>query len=230
MRESCAAAVESWWADLLAVDADDLWNTVTVREHRRLSDYPGHFVAWRLDGVHVSTPAGCVPRLSASLESAETATLQDEEFWRSFAKSQGLSLIGPSTHAYLDLDPGSVPGLGQVTADDLRELRGQVDESEWEESGFAEHPRVTFGWYEHGELVAAANLSDFAEAPRDVGVLVAPSARGRQLVDVVGRAAASYAIEHHGFARWRARTENAASLRAADRLGFEEWCTQLAVR
>jgi RimJ/RimL family protein N-acetyltransferase len=84
--------------------------------------------------------------------------------------------------------------------------------------------------YLDGRLVAAANLTSYADAPRDVGVLVVPDARGRRLVDEVGRAAASYAVSRHGFARWRARTTNRGSLGAGQRLGFEPWCTQLAIR
>ena len=60
-----------------------------------------------------------------------------------------------------------------------------------------------------------------------------PGARRPLVADAlveVGRAAASYAVSRHGLARWRARTTNSASIGAARRLGFEPWCTQLAIR
>jgi RimJ/RimL family protein N-acetyltransferase len=89
---------------------------------------------------------------------------------------------------------------------------------------------LAFGAYDDGALVAAATLADFAGAPRHVGVLVAPAARGRRLVDDLGACAASYAIRHHGLARWRARPDNRGSSGAAQRLGFQPWCVQLAIR
>jgi hypothetical protein len=46
----------------------------------------------------------------------------------------------------------------------------------------------------------------------------------------VGRHAASFAVREHGFARWGARDSNVASRAASRRLGFERWCSQLAVR
>ncbi|MCW2764465.1 MAG: Acetyltransferase protein, partial [Nocardioides sp.] len=65
--------------------------------------------------------------------------------------------------------------------------------------------------------MAAAILTDFAGSVRDVGVLVAPGARGRGLATRVGAQAASYAIANSGLARWRARVTNDASLAVATR-------------
>ncbi len=44
------------------------------------------------------------------------------------------------------------------------------------------------------------------------------------------RTATSYAVRQHGYARWRCRDTNVPSARAAERLGFEPYATQLAVR
>ncbi|MGH3331060.1 MAG: GNAT family N-acetyltransferase [Nocardioidaceae bacterium] len=78
--------------------------------------------------------------------------------------------------------------------------------------------------------MAAANLTDFLGTAADVGVVVHPAHRGRGLGREVGRAATSYAVAHHGIARWRALVTNAPSREAAARLGFEPYCLQLAVR
>jgi RimJ/RimL family protein N-acetyltransferase len=139
-------------------------------------------------------------------------------------------VIGPSTHHYLDEDPGTPATVARIEPSELGPMREAVTPDEWEESGFADDAPVWFGCHADGQLVAAANLTTYADAPLDVGVLVVPDARGRRLVDEVGRAAASYAVSRSGFARWRARTTNRGSLGAAQRLGFEPWCTQLAIR
>ena len=78
--------------------------------------------------------------------------------------------------------------------------------------------------------MAASNLNLWDGLPRDVGVLVAPEARGRRLAPVVAQHAASYAIAEHGLARWGARNTNSGSLATARRLGFTAYCTQLALR
>ena len=231
MQKQTEVLVGDWWASVFGVAGDALWRSVTLRPHTdRLGEYAGFFVSWRGGGVHVSLPSSCPLDAVEALASTAPALLQQEGFWRTFATARSMTLIGPSTHAYLDVDPGLDPEVRQVGVEEISSLRERVSAEEWQEAGFAEATPVSFGWYEDGVLQAAANLSDFADAPRDVGVLVASSARGRGLVDRVGRAAASYAVQHHQVARWRAHTKNTASLRAAERLGFEPWCTQLAIR
>jgi GNAT superfamily N-acetyltransferase len=139
-------------------------------------------------------------------------------------------MIGPSTHAYLDTDPGPVPGVVAVEESALGSLRALVDAQEWDEAGGNDEPAVRFGWYDDGGLVAASSLGDFDGLPRDIGMLVAPSWRGRGLSTSLGRHAASFAVREYGLARWCARNTNAASLATAGRLGFEPCCTQLALR
>jgi hypothetical protein len=125
--------------------------------------------------------------------------LQTPEFWSAFARSLGRDVIGPSTHHYLDEDPGTPATVARIEPSELGAMREAVTPDEWEESGFAEDAAVWFGCHADAQFVAAANLT-------------------------------SYAVSVHGFARWRARTTNRGSLGAAQRLGFEPWCTQLAIR
>nr|WP_246416075.1 GNAT family N-acetyltransferase [Nocardioides luti] len=212
--------VDTWWCDLFGITRDELWQAATVQPHGRLEGYAGLFVAWRDHGVHVSAP-----------QSAEVVPLPPPDSWTSYAASIGGTVIGPATHHYLDVDPGPDPRVVRVEVADLAELRAVVTDEEWWESGSSDDDvEVAFGLVEDGALVAAASLSPYAGSPRDLGVLVAPSHRGRRLVDAVGRTAASYAIREHRVARWVARTANTASMAAAARLGFEPWCEQLAVR
>jgi RimJ/RimL family protein N-acetyltransferase len=105
-----------------------------------------------------------------------------------------------------------------------------VDPADWEESGFADEPPLAFVLAVEGRQVAAANLNVLDGIPRDIGLVVAPHARGRGLAAEVGAHAASYAIRDSGLARWAARIGNDASTRTAARLGFEPYVTQLAVR
>jgi hypothetical protein len=223
--------VDEWWADVFGIAREQVWRAVTVRPHTRLSGYEGFFVAWREAGVHVSLPAAAEPVATASLTTAGLRALQTSEYWASLATSVQGRLIGPSTHHYLDTDPGPDERVVPMARDDLWVLRAAVSPREWGESGFDDDEvEAGFGIVEDGQVVAAATLSSWHGAPRDVGVLVAPAHRGHRLVDAVGRTAASYAIREHGLARWVARTDNRGSVGAARRLGFEAWCAQLAIR
>lgn len=220
--------VDAGWSELFDVDRSDLWRAATLQPHGLLGDYPGVLVAWRGDGVHVSLPGGTE---MGPLVTADVETLQSPVFWTSYAEGLGSTVIGPATHHYLDVDPATDDHAVPIEVVDLKDLRAVVSDEEWWESGCADDDvEVAFGLFENGVLVAAATLSTYADRPCDVGVLVASTHRGRRLVDAVGRAAASYAIRQHGLARWVARNDNRASMRAAARLGFEPRCQQLAVR
>jgi hypothetical protein len=224
--------VDDWWRDVFEV-REELWSSVTVvHPHGHLGDYEGWYVAWREDGVHVSAPSSAEATEIASLRHERAASLQVAEFWQAFANQHGMELIGPSTHSYLDLDPGPVDGVVELTADDLEQLRLRVHPKEWTEGGMADDPPPSwaFGMVEQGKPVAAAVLNLWAGTARDIGVVVAEGHRGRGLSARVGGAAASYAVREHGIARWRAATTNIRSLRTALRLGFEPYATQLAVR
>ena len=230
MRPETVAFVEAWWAALFGVPRDDLWRGVHVARHAKLDDYPGTFVAWQGSGVHVSVPSTVNDADVESLAAQGLSTLADDGFWRVWAGDRGLSVIGPSVHAYLDEDPGDDGSVPRIDPALLGQLRASVPPNEWEEAGFEDDPGHVFGCYADGRLVAASILRDFADAPRDIGLLVAPDLRARGLGHRVGGAATSYAVRHHGFAVWRAHVRNQASLATSRELGFERYAGQLAVR
>lgn len=231
MRTVTLSALDDYYTHLFSVDRAALWRTVTVRTHgEQLEGYEGCYAAWRRGGIHVSVPSDWSSSVHRAVSTEPLGTLQTPGFWRDLAVRRGLRLIGPSTHAYLDVDPGPGDGVERVTRDGVSSLRGLVDEADWRESGWNDQPPHMFGLYETDVLVAASNLNRFHHQPRDVGVVVAKGWRGRGLSEAVGRHAASFAIREHGFARWGARHTNAASLATSRRLGFEPWCVQVAVR
>ncbi len=231
MLASTLTALRDYYAHLFGIDSRDLWGGVTTRPHSdQLDGYEGYYVASRDSGVHVSVPPSAGPEVMDELVSVPLNELQTQVFWEQFAARKSLRVIGPGTHSYLDVAPGPVEGVVRVNDSGLRALLECVDEADLVESGWNDSPPYTFGLHEDGVLVAASNLNMFHQQPRDVGVLVAPQQRGRGLSIRVGSYAASIAIRDHGFVRWGARNSNVASLAAARRVGFEPWCSQLAVR
>ena len=229
MRDRTRREIEQWWSDVFDV-REALWSNVTVlHPHGLLGDYEGWFVAWRDTGVHVSAPSSADADEVASLVNEPLLSLQAAQFWHAFAQQRGLTVIGPGVHRYLDDDPGPAHGVERVDPGALLALRDRVADDDWEESGFedalAESGAVAFATAGGGAV-----LTELAGAPRNIGLLVAEEARGVGLGTTLGRAAASYAVTRHGWARWRCRDSNLPSVGAADRLGFEAYATQLAVR
>jgi GNAT superfamily N-acetyltransferase len=229
MKQSTRAAVERSWRAVFGVD-DELWSRITVAHSRgELADYAGWYVAWRDDGVHVSAPSTAGASELASLRDTSLLELQSPQFWHAFARERGLEVIGPGVHRYLDEDPGQAAGVCEVSPSALGPLTDRVELADLWESGFDVHldePGVVAFAGDGGGAV----LTTLAGAQRNVALLVVPEARGRGVGTELGRAASSYAVRHHGWCRWRSRDTNVPSSRAAARLGFEPYATQLAVR
>ncbi len=185
------ARVDRWWARVLGLGPDELWTRTTVREHAPASPlavYAGWWVVWRDDEVtHVSRPAGSPVPHPAMISPERRGAAST---WRGFARDHRLRVVGPARHAFLDTDPGEVDGVRDCEPDALEHLRVEVGAAAWNESGFADlEPDVDgcFALVRAGRVVAAANLTPFDGAPRDVGVLVAPQCRGEGLGVLVGR-------------------------------------------
>ncbi len=231
MRQDSWGEVAAWWADLFGCEKALLWQGVSVSPHARLGDYEGIFVAHRDAGCHISLPTWSDDNLRESLSQQGIPQFGDPWFWHALPATSGLSVLGPSVHSYTDHDPGTVAGVELADAEELVSFRSAIDDAEWHEGGFADALLRVFVLRESsGEIVAAANLTEFLGPPADLGVVVHPAHRGRGLGSRVGRAGTSYAVQHCGIARWRALTTNVASRSTAAALGFEDYCHQLAIR
>jgi GNAT superfamily N-acetyltransferase len=229
VREDTLRDVERWWRSQLGV-GDELWTTCTVqRRTGGEEDDRGWFVAWRQDGVHVVAPTAVAAERASSLRQLSAAELRRPELWRALARDLGAELVGPNVYRYLDQDPGPAPGVREVAPSQLHGLGMGVEPEDLWESGFDVHldaPGVVAFATDGGGAV----LTPVDGAPRNVALLVAPEARGRGVGTALGRAAASYAVRHHGWSRWRSADGNLASARAAQRIGFEVYAHQLALR
>ena len=141
--------------------------------------------------------------------------LQDPLFWRAFALQRGRRVVGPATHHYLDEDPGVPEDVEQVDPVRLTLLRDAVSVEAWDESGIPEAldegGEAMAVWGATGDarrpwvpaLLGGAVLTETAGAHRDVGLLGRRTTRGDAVsAGRLGRAAASYAITWHGWARW----------------------------
>jgi hypothetical protein len=226
--------VASWWSDLFGAPLVTLWRApVTLAMHAGLGDYPGVFVVERHGHVQVSLPDWVTSAHVRELEHETPALLASREFWASWTPTSDMVVLGPAVHAFTDREPddlASADDVVQLTADDLRTLRDDVADEDWEESGFDHADGPVHAVVHDDRGVAAAHLSGFLGGAGDVNVLVARAARGHGLGAVVGAAATRSAVRTQGVARWRARVDNVPSRALSAALGFEDYCRQLAVR
>ncbi|MDN5570864.1 MAG: GNAT family N-acetyltransferase [Propionibacteriaceae bacterium] len=174
----------------------------------------------------VDAPVVHLDAVSALVRGRTPDALGDPELWAGMADGP---VRGPADHYWADHTTDLPPGAGPVEPGRLVELRAAVTAQEWAEAGFDTAGGDAFGIEEDGRLVAAAVVNPLWGWRADVGVLVAPGARGRGLGATVAAAALASGVAQSGFAVFRAALANDASQGLARRLGLERHGVNLLV-
>ena len=178
------------------------------------------------DHAYVDAPIERAQDVAALVLPQSPAAVLDPYTWTPLASAPAL---GPADHFWADHGTDLSVDAPTIDPADLELLRPAVSDAEWREAGFDREPHACFGIVEGGELVAASVLTALWGWPVDVGVLVAPQARGRGLGVTVAAAALAAGVGLSGFAAFRAARANAASRAVAARLGLDAYGANVVV-
>ncbi len=198
-----------------------------------LADYSGVFALFRGGCVIVSMPPdrvgevqpllaalprGCAPDgLAAALCSVASAVIGPAYIGYAAAGSK----LERSTHAARALGPEDVAAV-----DALEEA---CDPTEWEHGGSAiGHP--CSGVFVEGQIAALAGYEVWGGTIAHISVVTHPGFRGRGFGGSVVAHVAKRAIVAGLVPQYRTLQSNVASIRVAERLGFEGYAVSLAVR
>ncbi len=178
------------------------------------------------DHAYVDAPIERAQDVAALVLPQSPAAVLDPYTWTPLASAPAL---GPADHFWADHATDLPAGADPLDPEQCDELRAVVPEAEWREAGFDRTPHACFGIVEDHRLIAASVLTTLWGWPVDVGVLVAPDARGRGLGSRVASAALAAGVGLSGFAAFRVARTNAASRGIAGRLGLTAYGANLAV-
>ena len=142
-------------------------------------------------------------------------------------------VLGPARLAYLaetDFHPVPAANITRLPAGSapVRSLLRRAGPEEAGESGLAELDLPLFTLPEEGEAIAAAGYKVLHGGVAHLGVLTAPTHRGRGLAKRVASAAVADALTRNLLPQWRARLRE--SRRTATALGFRELGAQLSIK
>ncbi len=230
--------VDRNWAYFFGLEPND----VRIPGIRVVTDAPG------LDGyrgiyllrIGDACLVGAPPDLRREIEDRTGDRGPDELFTRESAagllRPRAGLVLGPSIHSYVDAEtfvpaaPCEARRLGPEHARALGDLQAAVPDDQWAEGGFVPIVEDLWGIFEEGTLVCAGNMSDFADAPADVGLVTHPNARGRGLATALAGAMTANALETIGVIRYRALEKNLPSRAVCRKLGFTDDGANIAVR
>lgn len=218
-----------------------------VEHSEAFAGYQGIYVWQMQQRTLVSVPDHLLGELiddamyRALVAGAPLSTLVDEDFWRATLGDRVERIIGPTYQGFLDRDaftPATNPkrGARQLTLTDHHALRAFIaacPPDDWEDSAISTRHLPLYGMLRAGELIAVAS------APRDkvrkvkvhsIGVVTAPAWRGKGVGLAIVSALAKGCMDNDTVLRYQTLRANLPSLAIAQRLGFEDIATSLAVR
>lgn len=184
----------------------------------------------------VVAPRDLLPVLEEAVDGEDSAALLRSTFWVRKLEGSFAGAVGPAYLGYadrLDFQPIASPHARLLEADDqmrVDELRAAVEAEEWEHSGLSAAVEVAGYFTRNGSLAGAAGYVMWGEQLAHLGVLVHPAHRGSGIGSKVVSAAGDRALARGFVLQYRTLWSNAASVRIARQLGFEQFATTLAVR
>lgn len=234
--------VDGFYADVFGVELPSVWGLRTPTVHADVTATQvgaecDVLALRRHDTVRIIAPPDLEALLKDEVAGRSVAEVFTADFFNRVLDPHIESLIGPNWRGYVDqrrFRPYPTDGwarLGSENEAEAERLRALVGHADWEAGGFPEDglPEFCFGRWGGGELVAAAAMTTWRAGADDVGVVVAPGARGQGHGAAVVSAAVAWALERTPVVQYRARGTNTASLAIAARLGFEHYLDNLAI-
>lgn len=203
------------WGSTLGVDADalDQDGLVVVSDGRGFAAERRAMVRTARGTLLLAAPAEAL--VAAADPGAYVIDVAD--------RAHGIGLLHYHAAACVGKPDMRTRVLGVADRPLLDALQHATGDAATEEADVDVNHPLAVGIVEDGQLLAIASLLDDGESAVDVGVLVAPEARGRGLgaavvADVTRRATGSGRL-----VQYRCNLENEASAKLARRCGFALW-------
>lgn len=217
-----------YWAGVFEVGDAELW-PVGVHPTFVESGWDGVYVMRVGQSVRLRAPRHLRSVIEPLVQDVSVDGLMNRSLWSVGLSERRPIVLGPASHFLADSPLDGGDGATPVEPGHASAFAAGLTPAELEESGVSEGVAL-FGVSVDGQLAAIASLTEWAGAMSDVGVITQPLFRGRGLGQTVATAALNDAISRCGFARWRAREDNLASIRLAKRLGLAFYGTNLGIR
>ena len=231
------ARVEKYWAHEFGCSVDTLrtpGSKVFVR------DESGSAFVFRYGDCCIwHVPGRFVPAVQRSIRAHDGV---DHVFTPAFISalfdSAAELILGPCPIAYCDdtsLRPAeSLPACRKLTEADaaaVGQLASDCGPEDWGHGGVElDAHRSVFGCFADDRLVSAASYEIWGDAIAHVGVVTAPSYRGRGFGKAVATAATAEALRQGLVPQWRTLESNIASVRLGRAIGYVRLASHFIVR
>ena len=209
---------------------------VHVVRHAYLGDYSGVWFFVRQSCVVVSAPDSLFDRLGSKAERIRAEPLPGPELVRELLGRPPERVIGPvyqgslARGAFRPVHDANVRCLNAADDPELHALGAACAPEEWEHSGLGSASDPRYGYFDHGGLIAVAGTAPRTASAINPGVLVHPERRGHGYGRAVVSAVVENALASGKLPLYQTLIGNAGSMALAERLGYQQYATHVAVR
>lgn len=229
--------IDEFWAGFLGAPPESLVTPgVRVVPHAALAGYAGVWFFVHEQSCVVSAPEAWCGRIESALAAATVdAVLSPDGFGAVFGDAFDRT-TGPTFLGWLDpgdFRPSPAEAVRALVADDedaVDALRSACPGEDWEAADLRVAGPGAFGWFEAGELLAAASLTEWQQGVVGPGVIARPGGRGRGAGRAVVSAAVATALADGALVIYQTLMQNTPAVAIARRLGFVHYASNLAVR
>ena len=228
--------IDAFWAGFFGVPTRALDEPgAQVVPHVGLGDYSGVWFFVRGTACVVSAPERWVEPLREALAVRTFDAVLSEEGLTTVFGGDFAGTVGPAFHGHLDpahFRPHPAREVRAIRASDapaVEALRAACRDEDWEAASLRPEADAVSGWFEDGELLAAASLADWGPDTVGPNVLTHPERRRTGCGKAVVSAVVSRALEAGQLLTYQTLMENQPALGIARSLGFQQYASHVAV-
>jgi len=227
--------VERFWAEELGSSPEFLAKAPAFHCTQQ-EIYNGVQLLQRDRRVVLAAPPHQMERISKIMRTIPRAHVFSSEFLERLLTPDLENILGPAQVSYADqpmLRRNDTSGCRLLTPEDApacEQLRNSLSTEELEQSGFNAARLPAFGKFVDGTLCAVANYEIWGTRIAHIGVVTHPQYRRQGHAAAVINALAAHAFERNLILQYRAMAINTNSLKLAEALGFEHYCSTIYAR
>jgi GNAT superfamily N-acetyltransferase len=227
---------EKYWSNFFGVSIEQFKKPgVTVVPHKGLAGYNGAWIFKMEQSVIISVPDEIKSAVAARLKPYD---LNDIALTQAFANQLFKNIertIGPCYQGYCDaqaaimIDDKAIRLLAISDQIALKNFQLQVDEEAWDHSSMSPD-KVSFGYFQDDEIIAAACLDMWTENVANIGLITLQSQQGKGCAKKLCAFATRFGLEQGYEMVYQTLLSNAPAVAVAQSTGYIEYANHLAVR
>jgi len=226
---------EKYWSDFFGITIELIReSSLKVVPHKELVGYNGAYIFKLGQSVVISVPAEIEDAVVARAKADDCGEVLTQAFVERLFENVERT-IGPCYQGYcskesvIPIDSADVRMLNDADQRALKNLQRQVDEEEWEHSSLAPD-KVSFGYFQQGDIIAAACLDMWAENVANIGLITLQSQQGKGCAKKLCALATRFGLDHGYEMVYQTLLSNAPAVAVARSTGYIEYANHLAVR